>query len=498
MSTTRILNVVLRRLSSFPMIELEHSEEKIRNGGSSICNVKKVVGVTYSVNRANEPNPKPVPLTVVLSLKKTRTKIAEANDAQELLFKNKTAEEFRHVYLYHDENGNFISEYAPDTDLLQYIEDNENSLNLRDIIRLFGQLLSMVNDLHKKNMVHRDIKYENILLYRREGKIYLKLADLDEVISVDDLGLSINPCPAFITTKQCAPPEIKPFICNISIYSPQYRALNWKLVDSYTTGQLLYAMVLFLLKIEDRDKILKLVNDQVAWVDFKKGSDEDNIVDLITKLIMNPVSCRSHISEVINHNLFGQTNAEREKFFADLREDATFITRINDSEFKPSAVKINDASLLLNHDIKAIYLKTKELDEEDAACDQLLASDPNDNAKVTEKLEKLQLMKTHSQNLLTAVKASENSIKHQYYLFTTKQLEIDVKALVRKYDAAINNLMAIYVQNHNVPVHGALVAPLMSQLTAELNESLEKYNNEIVTREMWRNNQVSGELALSM
>lgn len=71
-----------------------------------------------------------------------------------------------------DESMNIIMEYCGRT-LLSYILE-KNGLGENDSKKFFAQILSAVQYCHNKNIIHRDIKHENILL---DDKDNCKLID---------------------------------------------------------------------------------------------------------------------------------------------------------------------------------------------------------------------------------------------------------------------------------------------------------------------------------
>lgn len=57
-------------------------------------------------------------------------------------------------------------------DLFDYIEASPNGLPQAEVVRIFGQILDAVCFIHERNIVHRDIKDENVIL-DREGNVQL-------------------------------------------------------------------------------------------------------------------------------------------------------------------------------------------------------------------------------------------------------------------------------------------------------------------------------------
>ena len=84
------------------------------------------------------------------------------------------------VYEYYIGNVNYyiITEYCPGGDLLTAV-NNKKELSEYQVSCIMYQILSAVNHLHKMNIMHRDLKLENILITKIEedGLYRIKLCD---------------------------------------------------------------------------------------------------------------------------------------------------------------------------------------------------------------------------------------------------------------------------------------------------------------------------------
>lgn len=84
------------------------------------------------------------------------------------------------AYRYNDERNEYTMEYA-DYTLNQFITRNNNNLSFKNRRALIIQLLNAFEYIHSKDLLHRDISYENILV-----KVY---DDESSWIKVGDFGL---------------------------------------------------------------------------------------------------------------------------------------------------------------------------------------------------------------------------------------------------------------------------------------------------------------------
>src|SRR5690625_2987652 len=71
-----------------------------------------------------------------------------------------------------------VMEYVDGTNLKEYIQKN-SPLDLNEIIRIMDQILSAVALAHKHNVIHRDLKPQNILMDKRGN------------IKIDEFGIAV-------------------------------------------------------------------------------------------------------------------------------------------------------------------------------------------------------------------------------------------------------------------------------------------------------------------
>ncbi len=109
------------------------------------------------------------------------------------LFKveGKVLEEMSHknIVKYHDifeENNSIylVIEYVKGKTLKEYYEKSKNLAHTMDI---FGEILEGIEYLHKKNVVHRDIKPDNIIVnYEKNKKLKVKIIDFGSACKLDE------------------------------------------------------------------------------------------------------------------------------------------------------------------------------------------------------------------------------------------------------------------------------------------------------------------------
>lgn len=76
-----------------------------------------------------------------------------------------------------DEYFYIIMEFYPGGDLSYYVEDYKNGLSRQQVLHIARQLIDAVDYCHNHDVVHRDIKLENIFLIKKEKFPHVVLGD---------------------------------------------------------------------------------------------------------------------------------------------------------------------------------------------------------------------------------------------------------------------------------------------------------------------------------
>jgi serine/threonine protein kinase len=115
-----------------------------------------------------------------------------------------------------------VMEYIEGTDL-EKILDKTSTLETRNALRYFRQILSALAFAHQKSVIHRDIRPSNILI------------NLDNDVKIADFGTStLLQDKQFATTKIGSPPYMAP---------EQFEGKAVFASDIYSAGSLFYEMV---------------------------------------------------------------------------------------------------------------------------------------------------------------------------------------------------------------------------------------------------------------
>ncbi|KAI8092738.1 kinase-like domain-containing protein [Halteromyces radiatus] len=121
----------------------------------------------------------------------------------------------------------------------RYMHDDTGQIK-QDLVKdLYSQLATVVQWMHEQNVVHRDLKLENILLYDKCGQLKLKITDFG-------LARVIDPEKPLLSTRcgseEYAAPEIVQGI-----------GYDGRLTDTWATGVILYALLVGYLPFSARD-----------------------------------------------------------------------------------------------------------------------------------------------------------------------------------------------------------------------------------------------------
>ena len=159
--------------------------------------------------------------------------------------------------------------------------------NLSKII--FKQLILTLQFMHSNNIVHRDIKPDNILL------------DLDNTIKLCDFGVSkIIPQGQLINDSCGTPAFIAPEILMEKAYNPYF-------TDIWSSGVVLYAMVTGFFPFRGINET-QLHENILTGIYPKPNNISGELLDLLSKILdINP-SKRISIEEILKHPWLSDTD----------------------------------------------------------------------------------------------------------------------------------------------------------------------------------------------
>lgn len=181
-----------------------------------------------------------------------------------------------------------IMELGVQGDLLDFIK-SRGALHEEDARRKFHQLSSAIKYCHDLDIVHRDLKCENLLL---DKDFNIKLSDFgfSKRCQRDDSG-RLTLSKTFCGSAAYAAPEVLQGIP----YQP-------KVYDVWSLGVILYIMVCGSMPYDDSNikKMLRIQKEH--RINFPRSKHlTGECKDLIYRMLQPDVSRRLHIDEVLSH-----------------------------------------------------------------------------------------------------------------------------------------------------------------------------------------------------
>lgn len=98
-----------------------------------------------------------------------------------------------------------VMEYADGGTLAGFLESLTEPLAEAQILRMFAQICLAVHHVHSRNILHRDLKTNNILLSGQEQSRILKIADfgISKALSLASKAESVVGTPSYLSPELC-------------------------------------------------------------------------------------------------------------------------------------------------------------------------------------------------------------------------------------------------------------------------------------------------------
>ena len=183
---------------------------------------------------------------------------------------------------------------CPGGDLLNYVR-KRRKLNENTAKVIFKQILSALEYLHSMNVLHRDIKLDNILL---DSKGNIKLGDfgVSKVVKKSEVVYDQCGTPAYIA------PEI--------LLDKGYSGSG---IDMWSAGVVLYAMLYGTVPFKAHN--MKDLHSSIINAKYSlKDTISDEASDLITKILEPNPTHRYTISEILSHPWYAEIDEDIELF----------------------------------------------------------------------------------------------------------------------------------------------------------------------------------------
>ena len=179
-----------------------------------------------------------------------------------------------------------ILEYINGISLLEYIQRSKIKRIEENICKkIFYQIVEAVLYCQNKNICHRDIKLENILIIN------------DDIIKLIDFGFAVK----------CNRNEYQEFFCGTLYYMPPEIINKKKYIpfysDIWSLGVLLYAMLFgnFPFKSKNEEELFELINK--GKLNFPNNIEiSDKAKNLLLKIIVINPTKRISLEDILNDN----------------------------------------------------------------------------------------------------------------------------------------------------------------------------------------------------
>jgi len=198
-----------------------------------------------------------------------------------------------------EKNINLIMEECKGGELFEKIQaKNGKKMTIKEVSKIFKEIMIAVNYLHNRGICHRDLKPENILFLNNEENSPIKLVDFGLGKIFGDYGKLYNN-------------EMKNTVGTIYYMSPEVLKGKYdQFCDIWSCGVILYLMLSGKLPFNGKnddeifDKILEM---KVEFPEKEWKNIDKDAIDLIKKMLCN-VSDRLNAQQVLNH-VWVQKNA---------------------------------------------------------------------------------------------------------------------------------------------------------------------------------------------
>jgi serine/threonine protein kinase len=224
------------------------------------------------------------------------------------------------------ENLYLIMEFHNRGDLITYL-NNRTLLSEEELAPLFKKIVFGIRTLHKLNIIHRDIKMDNILLDRKSQPVISDFG-ISSLVQPDTLIKDTGGTPAYLA------PEVINALGGIC-----YKTDVWGL------GVLLYTLVFGILPFKGSDFQELYKNILSENFDFPARAASDSLKDLIRRMLKVSIKARLDVEGILVHEWLKRHTTEG----SDFKETTDDLPKLSQKTKDLYLRHLNDVGFPMDH-----------------------------------------------------------------------------------------------------------------------------------------------------
>jgi len=231
-----------------------------------------------------------------------------------------------------DECPYIVMEYIEGTNLKEYIKNNQ-PISYKKIVTIMDQILDAVSYAHENNIIHRDIKPQNILI------------DKNDTIKITDFGIAVALSDSSIT-------QTNSLLGSVHYMSPEQAkgSLVTKSSDIYSLGIVLYEMLTGSVPFDGESAVsiaLKHFQKPLPFIREKDRSLPQSLENVVLKATAKDSNQRydsvKEMKEDLQTVLLPERSNEERFVTKDINEDSTkVLTPVSDSSVEKKETESDD------------------------------------------------------------------------------------------------------------------------------------------------------------
>ncbi|PJF20021.1 hypothetical protein PSACC_00162 [Paramicrosporidium saccamoebae] len=182
-----------------------------------------------------------------------------------------------------------VMDYVPGQELFQYVA-RKKRLGEQETAKILREVLVAIKHLHQNNIVHRDLKLENILIDDRVGRVKVTLVDFGLARIVRNYPLMTR-----CGSEEYAAPEV--------IVGEPY---DGRLSDAWSFGVIMYACLIGSLPFNPESGKPRALAEKIVSVNYRAPDERisSTAAYIVKSLLVREPNRRLTIGELLRHPFF--------------------------------------------------------------------------------------------------------------------------------------------------------------------------------------------------